>query len=65
MYSAMVNGMWNNDICVHKIGAFNATYDKHTFRKAEYKSGDFVLHFAGMTRKGRLEKLKELRPDIF
>ncbi|MAH45244.1 hypothetical protein CMI37_05410 [Candidatus Pacearchaeota archaeon] len=60
-----INGWWENDKCIHNIGAFNAIYHMHNFKKVEYKKGDFVLHFAGMSAEGRVEKLKELRPDIF
>ena len=52
-------------MCINNIGAFNAIYDMDTLKKAEYKRGDFVLHFAGMSAEGRLDILKELRPDIF
>ena len=65
VYLSNVNGWWENDKCVHNIGAFNAIYHMHNFKEAEYKKGDFILHFAGMDTEGRVEKLKELRPDIF
>ena len=65
VYVANVNGWWEHDMCINNIGAFNAIYDWHTFKEAEYKNGDFVLHLAGMDANGRLDALKKLRPDIF
>ena len=58
-------GEWNLGTCTYQAGAFTAIYNVHTFKKVNYKDGDFILHISGLGNEGRLSVLKELRSDLF
>lgn len=61
------NGYWENGKSITRIGRFNEIFHEDSFRKIEYKEGDFILHFAGYQMEGKdlLGDLKKFRPDLF